>query len=270
MATKKAGSAKKSVKAPSKSVKTTVKAVEAKKSSKKALFDFGDRRTVLAAALIGEFIGTFVLASAFLVTRGEPLYLSFAAVGVVLMVGTLSGAYLNPALTVGAWVTRKIGHLRAVSYVVAQVLGAAAAFMLLNTYMNANTPETAANAFQAQQSQVFQVSPLTDKTHWYVFFSEVLGAAILAFAFAGALRVKNDRIVRAFTYGFGILAAGLTAGVLATAVKANGVFNPAIANAAQAVEWTKIDWWTVAVFMVAPLIGAIVGFALRDVVDTNK
>jgi glycerol uptake facilitator-like aquaporin len=266
MATKKAGSAKKTTRAKSQSAKTTVRAVEVAKV-KNSLF--GDRRTVLAAALIGEFVGTFVLASGYLVTRGEPLYMSLAVAGAVLMVGTLSGAYLNPALTVGAWVTRKLSHMRAVCYVVAQVLGALAAFLLLSTYMHASAPDTTAASALTQQPEVFKVAALTDKNHWLVFFSEVLGAGLLAFAFAGALRVKGDRVVRALTYGFAVMVVGLTANVAATSVRANGVFNPAVANAASAVNWASIDWFAVAVYLVAPLVGGIVGFALRDVVETK-
>lgn len=275
MATKKAGSTKKTTRSKSQSakaakttVKTTVKAVSTKKA-KKPLFSFSDRRTVLAAALIGEFIGTFILTGAFLATQGNSLYLSFAIVGIVLMVGTLSGSYLNPALTVGGWVTRKLGHARAIGYIVAQVLGATAAFMLFSAYMSAAVNSAGAEAVAAQAPQVFKLQTLTEANQWYVFFAEILGAAIIAFAFAGGLRAKGDRVVKALAYGFGVLAAIITAGVAASTVRANTVFNPAVANAASAVDWGKIDWMTVAVYFVAPLIGAIVGFALRDVVETE-
>ncbi len=273
MATKKAASTKKTSGSKTQPTKTTVSTVKAVSSTRSVRSRFslnGDRRTVLAAALIGEFIGTFILTSAFLVTRGEPLYLSFTLIGVVLLVGTLSGAYVNPALTIGAWVTRKLSNLRALSYVLAQVLGAAAGFVLLSTYMNANAPDaSSAAALQAQSPEVFKLAALTEKNHWFVFFAELLGAALLAFAFSGALREKTDRVAKAMTYGFAVLAAGLTAGVAATSVKAQGVFNPAVAAAASAVDWTKIDWFAVAVYMVAPVIGGIIGFALRDVVETE-
>jgi glycerol uptake facilitator-like aquaporin len=45
--------------------------------------------------------------------------------------------------------------------------------------------------------------------------------------------------------------------------------NPAIALAASAVDFSKIDWFAVAAYVVAPIIGGIVGFALRDVVETK-
>lgn len=274
MATKKAGStAKKTTRAksqPEKSTVTTLKAVEAAKSASTSRFSLSDRRTVLAAALIGEFIGTFLLASAYLVTKGEPLYMGFVLVALVFIVGTLSGAYLNPLLTVGAWVTRKVGHLRAVAYIVAQLLGAGAAFVVLSSFIGAyHSDSTSAAALSQQSPEVFKVAALTTTNHWYVFFAELLGASIFAFAFAGALREKTDRVAKAFTVGFGLFVGALVAGVAASYVTANVVLNPAIALSATAVDWTKLDWFAVAAYLVAPLIGGIIGFALRDVVETN-
>lgn len=199
MATKKAGStAKKTTRSKSQPAKTTVTTVKASetrpetaKTSTLSRRLGGDRRTVLAAALIGEFIGTFLLASAYLVTKGEPLYMGFVLVALVLMVGTLSGSYLNPMLTVGAWVTRKLGHLRAVSYIVAQLLGAGAAYVVLSAFTNGYHVEGSSAAALSQQTlDVFKVAALTNNNHWYVFFAELLGSAIFAFAVAGVVRNK--------------------------------------------------------------------------------
>lgn len=279
MATKKAGStAKKTIRSKSQPAKTTVTTVKASetrpetaKSSTVSRRLGGDRRTVLAAALIGEFIGTFLLASAYLVTKGEPLYMGFVLVALVLTVGTLSGAYLNPMLTVGGWVTRKLGHLRAVSYIVAQLLGAGAAYVVLSAFTNGYHVEGSTAAALSQQTlDVFKVAALTDNNHWYVFFAELLGSSIFAFAVAGVVRNKSaDRTAKALQVGLGLFVGALIAGVAASYASANVVLNPAIALSATAVDWTKIDWFAAAAYLVAPLIGGIIGFALRDVVETE-
>ena len=111
---------------------------------------------------------------------------------------------------------------------------------------------------------------MSDKNHWYAFFAELLGATIFAFAFASALREKVDRVARALTIGFGLFVGALVAGVAASYVAANVVLNPAIALSASAVDWSSVDWFAVAAYLVAPLIGGIIGFALRDVVDTES
>lgn len=276
MATKKAGStAKKTTRSksqPEKATVTTVKAASTSTAKSSALSSRlgGDRRTVLAAALIGEFIGTFLLASAYLVTKGEPLYMGFVLVTLVLMVGTLSGGYLNPALTVGAWVTRKLGHLRAVAYIVAQLLGAGAAYVVISSFTGGyHVDSAAASALSQQSPEVFKMAALTNNNHWYVFFAELLGTSIFAFAFAGAWREKADRVAKALGIGFGLFVGALIATVAASYVQANVALNPAIALGATAIDWTKIDWFAAAAYLVAPLIGGIIGFALRDVVETE-
>lgn len=270
MATKKAGSAKKTTRSKSQTSKTNVTTVKAVEAAKKSSSWINERRTVLAAALIGEFIGSFLLVCAFLVTRGEPLYMGFVLVALVLLVGTLSGPHLNPLVTVGAWVTRKVGNLRAVAYVVAQLLGAGAAYVVLSAFVHANQPDaSAANALSQQVPEVFKMAALTDKNQWLVLFAELLGTSVVAFAYAGALREKADRVARAATIGFSVFVAGLVAGVAVSYSKANVALNPAVALAAGSVDFSKIDWFTVAVYVVTPLVGGVIGFALRDVVETK-
>ena len=276
MATKKAGStAKKSTRAKSqpakttKSTVTTVRAVEATKPAKSGE-SFFDRATRLAPALIGEFIGTFLLAAAFLVTKGEPLYMGFVLITLILIVGVLSGGFLNPLLTVGAWVTRRLSHLRAVGYIVAQVLGATAAFVVLSAFIAGSATDAATGAFSAQAQEVFKMQPLTEKSQIYAVFAELLGATIFAFAVAGAMREKTDRVAKALTIGFGLFVAALIAGVSLSYVGANVALNPAIALAATAVDWTSINWIAVVAYLVAPLIGGILGFVLRDIVEPKE
>jgi aquaporin Z len=271
MATKKAGTTKKTSQSKTQPAKATVTTVRAVESTKSKTAWLTDKRTVLASALIGEFIGTFLLTAAFLVTRGEPLYMGFVLVTLVLMVGTLSGAHLNPLITVGAWVTRKVGHLRAGTYVVSQLLGAGAAFVVLSAFLTTtSTDASAANPLATQAPELYKLAALTSDNHWFVFFAELLGATVFAFAVAGARREKTDRVAKALTIGFGLFVAALIAGVAVSYVKANVALNPAIALAASAVDFSKIDWFAVAAYLVAPLIGGVVGFALRDVVETTS
>jgi aquaporin Z len=114
MATKKtAVSTKKPVKKLAPSAKktttkvTTVKAAApAVATSRSARFKFS--RAPLLAASVAEFVGTFLLAGVVLAASGQPLFVLFAVLAIVLTVGGVSGAHLNPALTIGALATRRI------------------------------------------------------------------------------------------------------------------------------------------------------------------
>jgi len=273
MATKSAASAAKkkpAAKKPAATKVTTVKAVESRpatsvSNSKKASFNLP-----LAAAMIAEFIGTFLLAAVALLTQGNPLYVGFALVGIVLAVGTMSGAHVNPLVTVGAWATRRISGMRALLYLLAQVLGALAALGIMSAFIG-GAPKVAPEAamYGQQASTLFEVAKLVDGKEWYLFFAELLGASVLGFAVANALRENKERIATAFTVGLGLFSALVIASVAAGYVGGNAVVNPALAFTLSAIDWSDFKWWSVAIYIVAPLIGGIAGFFLHDTLKTS-
>jgi MIP family channel proteins len=102
----------------------------------------------LPQKFFAELIGTFTLifigvgsicADQYLRASGQPgvglLAIAAAhglAIGImVTAVGHISGGHLNPAVTIGFWVTRRMSTLHALSYWFAQLVGASAAAYLL-------------------------------------------------------------------------------------------------------------------------------------------
>ena len=89
----------------------------------------------LIAEAIGTFLFFFIAAGAALVVTGDPaaaLLVVALAHGVVLAVlvsslGAVSGGHFNPAVTLGLWIAGKIDVGRGLAYMVAQLLGGAAA-----------------------------------------------------------------------------------------------------------------------------------------------
>lgn len=283
MATKKVGStakktSKKSTVSKPSTTTTKVSTVRAVETTPAAVTTTARRRDgariALLAALIGEFIGTFLLTSAYIITKGEPLYLGFTLIAIVLAVGTVAHAHVNPLLTVGAWVTRKINSLRAIGYLVAQVLGAVAALGLLTAFIGGAPHQDASSqaAMLGQQGspELFKVAPLVSGKEWYVFFAELVGATIFAFAVANAARAGRDRVARAFSIGFGLFVAALFAGVAASYVSGNAIVNPAIALTVGGIDWSKFSILAVAAYIVAPLLGGVLGFLLTDALHSAK
>lgn len=275
MATKKAASAKKSTPTAAKQTKTkvtTVKAVAADATPKapaalKSKRNVLQGRSVILGAFIAEFIGTFILASVAVHSQGQPLYVGFALIAIVLTIGTLSGSHVNPLVTVGAWATRKITGLRAIGYIVAQVLGALLAFVVASAYTNA-APEVSQQAQMLGQSSVklFEANPIPTGKEFYIFFAEMLGAAIFALAVSSAIREKRNRAAQALTVGLGLFVALVIAGVSASYIGGTAVVNPAIAFTVQAVSFSSSNWlWPVLIYIVSPLIGGTIGFFLYDI-----
>lgn len=273
MATKKAATTKKPAvaKSTAKKTGTSVKTapVVATKNNFVGNFKNSVRSVTLWRAVIAEFIGTFLLASVVLASRGEPIYVLFGLAGIVLLIGTLSGAHVNPAVTIGAWATRRIGAFRALGYIIFQVFGAAVAYFTFTAFL-AGSGVSSADAATLGGPVVFSavdISTLAGK-EWFIFFGELLGTAILGFAIATATRERQDRVAAAFTAGFGIFAALIVAISAASYVGANAIINPAIATALQAFHWDSA--WTFAVYALAPVIGGVVGFVVYDLLYGRK
>jgi MIP family channel proteins len=92
-----------------------------------------DRARLCVSELIGTFVLVFVGVGAVygsvIVTKASDLLAIAAAFGIAVAVvvaatGHISGAHINPAVTLGLLVARKVGPLDAVMYWVSQLLGA--------------------------------------------------------------------------------------------------------------------------------------------------
>jgi MIP family channel proteins len=98
----------------------------------------------LSTCLLAEFIGTFALifigAGAGAMAGhlvGVALAHGLVILSFAYAYGHISGAYLNPAVTLGAWVTGHIEATRALSYMVVQVIGGIAAAFVLKWLLGA-------------------------------------------------------------------------------------------------------------------------------------
>lgn len=273
MATRKASSAakrstaKKSSAAKPKS--KTVSAAAASKNKQVVLFGLKFNKSPLLGALIAEFVGTFMLVASILTVQGQPLFVAFAIVGIAMIIGGFSGSHFNPALTVAAWVTRRINWIRTVGYIVAQALGAVVAYLVLNAFLQNSASD--ATSLYASAPTLFHAASLPAGHEWYVLFAELLGTTILGFGFAAALRNVRDKVASGFTYGLSLLIALLVAGsataLLLTEANTGLTFvNPAAALAANGLAW---ELWPILVYIVAPVVGAIVGFVIHDLVQVE-
>jgi len=251
---------------------TTVKAVESgsSRSTSSLLSRGGLLRTPIMGASVAEFIGAFLLAVTILIVRNEPFYLFIGLVGIFMLIGGLSGAHLNPAVTIGAWVSRRITWVRAVSYITAQFLGAMLAMVVMNGFLS-QAPEVSAEAASFGQAapQLFTASALAEGKEWVVFMAEVVGLAILGFAYASVLRPRvTDKVVGAFTVGGGAFLAMAFASTVAAYVSSSAALNPAVAVTVSAIDFAKV--WTLVTYFIAPVLGAVIGFFLYDLLRSTE
>lgn len=247
-------------------------------------------KPAIIGALIAEIIGVFVLTTIFMTVGGDPLYMMFGVVGLSIVVYSLSGAHLNPLISLGAFVTRRISGIRFLFYVIAQVVGAMLAYVVLKQFLT-GAPEVSAEAaaYGQQAPELLKMAELTVREgvalEWYLAGVEFLGAILFALFFARGLQYRKSVFTFAFTAGVGLFT-GLLSAILVTSkylgLAGAFVLNPAIAVALETfnapdptVSGTETLNTEVPVmlmiFAAAPLIGGVIGFLLNDVLAaTNK
>ncbi len=196
------------------------------------------------AMLVGEFLGTGALALTVLAlshsTLGQLPWFVAASAGLIvalmtLALGGISGAIFNPALTLGLWTVRKMQTMQALSYIVVQMLGGFAAWMLF--------------AYFAKISVLHY--PYSMSYSAPVLVAEVVGTFVFSFVFASALYQRFNIGTKAFAIG-----GGLTAGSLIATLGSAGFLNPAVALALHQFAWGS--------YVLGPILGAILGFNLYN------
>lgn len=204
--------------------------------------------------------------------QANPHFIWLSVIGVTILVYSISGANLNPLVTLGLAVTRRISAIRAVFYILAQAIGAMLAFVMLRSFISVH-PEVSAEMAQFGQHapELFTMLPLPADGEWHVLAIELIGAIIIGLFFARALQYRKSVFTFAATVGLGVSAAVIFASV-ATMFIGGGSFalNPAIALSMEAFNNDAIALnWGLLVYLIAPLAGGIIGFILNDILATS-
>lgn len=195
------------------------------------------------AVLLAEFVGTAVLALVMLSVLHSVLNLQYfvaLAVGLTLaaLVSTFDGngvSLFNPAMTIGMWTVRQLSTLRALAYLVAEMLGAWAAYGLY-TYFIKSTLQPAGGDYDGR-----------------ILVAEAVGAFVLAMAYAAAAFNNYTNARKAVTVG-----AAYTLAVIVAASATIGIINPALAFSVRAFDVFGSMGWTT--YALGPVLGAVIGF----------
>lgn len=217
-------------------------------------------------SLLIEVLGTFLLALAFMISQGQPVIMLFAMIAVVVTVGTKGGVHLNPAVTIAAWLTKNVNGFRATMYVLGQFLGAVLAYGVLKYFVDAADTSSASAMFNGAQ-QMFHIQALPKDKQWYVLLAEAIGALVLGYGYASALKSKNDKMAYGVSLGLALFVSLVFASAAVSYVGGSAVLNPAI-TAVLGADFN--NYWTYLVYLLAPTVGALLGFVLNRSINTDK
>lgn len=229
-------------------------------------------------ALIGELVGTMLLTLMMLIfgligllqfqyifTLAPVLICVY--VGVYAAIVGLSGANLNPLVTVGMMATRRMSAIRGILYMLAQVVGAWLGLLLLNAFRLG----AAATAVELPI-----MDEISGETFWAIALVELVGAIVLAFSFARARRYARRNVLTfavivacsvVLMLSFGTT---ITQGFFQQTMSV--IFNPAIALMLQILPTSAAGFGELlaalglaaAAYIIVPMVGGVIGFYLSD------
>jgi len=190
------------------------------------------------------------------------LAFGFSLLTMAYVIGPISGCHINPAVTLGMWLARKVNSAHAFFAVLGQILGAAiGGFIIWGIARGADTFERggfASNGFDEHSPGGYG-----------------LGSAIVVEIVFTALLVVVVLFTttRKFSIGFGGIVAGLTLALIhmITIPIDNTSVNPARSfGAAIFAEGSSDALNQLWVFIVFPLVGAVVGVFLWLMLDDSR
>ncbi|MDD5751727.1 MAG: aquaporin, partial [Candidatus Peribacteraceae bacterium] len=158
-----------------------------------------------------EFLGTLILTFAVLgsIVQQTPTSI-IAGLTLLLLVylfGGISGAHVNPAVTAGLWIVKKISSMEASYYIVSQCLGALAAQVLFAGFIGQLPPSLSITTLE-----------------WMPAVGEAFGAFLLVLGVSAVVFHQVHRAAGGLVIGM-----ALFIGILSASLLSNGVLNPSVA-----------------------------------------
>jgi glycerol uptake facilitator-like aquaporin len=157
----------------------------------------------------------------------------------VLSVGQISGAHINPAVTLGLYSLKKIDTASMISYIVAQFSGAMLAMVTMSMFLEGDL-----------------VTRVIVNADYQTFFAEFLGAFIFTFGIASAVYNKYKGVDAALVIG-----GSLTIGAFLASLGGNGLLNPAVATTVGSLNWS---------YVLGPILGGIIAMNVFALALTKK
>lgn len=198
------------------------------------------------AMLVAEFLGTAILALTVLSIStsniGIGYFVSFGAgltlLLMVIAIGGVSGAVINPAIAIGLWTVRKLSTYQTILYIAVQLLGGIAAYYLFS-YMTGKEWEN------------------KGEYDTKLLVAETVGTAIFAMGIAAAVFQRLTGLTKAFVIG-----GSLTLGIMVASAASSAFLNPAVALGAHS--------WVWGTYVLGPILGAIIGFNLYNLLFASS
>jgi MIP family channel proteins len=215
-------------------------------------------RNKFLVEIVGTFILVYAIASAATVYSdsgqlgviGIGLVHALVLTAIVYAIGYRSGAQVNPAVTIGLLVAKKIGGKEAVVYIIAQIIGAVLAAAVVYSI------------FGSEMSA--SVTLPSDDNIMRALILETVMTFTLVYVVLATTTSKNFKIVPlaglaiGFTLGFNVIFGGSITG---------GSLNPARSFGPALITWDFAYHW---IYWVAPIAGGLIAAGVYKLLNTKE
>ena len=223
-------------------------------------------RPQIYGAIIGEIIGTMLLTMTIIcLGMTNPLYIWFAMTAITVAVFGLSGANLNPLITVGMMASRRMSAIRGVLYILAQIVGAWLAMTLTSGF----------RGWAESTADMPAIAEVAEGGFWKVAIIELVGAIMLAFFFARAWKYRKSPLTFGLIVGTGFAVSIIYVYIISQsyfALSNNYMMNPAIALMYQILPSAGDNFGEImggilqalTIYAIFPMAGGVLGFYLSE------
>lgn len=181
---------------------------------------------VVALSLVGQFpVATPLLAA---ITLGLFVY----------SIGHISGAHINPAVTIGIWSLGKIKTSEALKYLIFQSIGAFVAMIIAKSVLGSSAALTVSDSLM-------------------VGMAEMSGTFFFTFGIASVVYKRTPSPFAGIIIGFSLLLGIAFAALMGS----NGILNPAVAFGIRSINL---------MYLLGPIIGSISGMNIYRLLSENK
>ncbi len=211
--------------------------------------------TIIAMTYVGLFSFASPAASLGFIglAHGVALIVAFYSIGHV------SGAHINPAVTISAWATHRVEKKRVAPYLFAQFVGATVAgFVLLVLW--SSSPATLSAAKSVYLGGTF---PGDNFGQVAALIAEIIATAILVFTIFGTTDKKANQPFAGLPIGLVLSAIIWIFGPISGAsLNPARTFGPALAS----LTFSSTPLSTLWIYFVGPVLGGLLGAFLYDIV----
>jgi glycerol uptake facilitator protein len=235
-------------------------------------------------AFLGELIGTMILiifgggvvagvvlkkskaenSGWIVITMGWGFAVAFA----VYAVGSISGAHINPAVTIGLASVGEFAWSQVPTYIAAQMIGAFLGGVVVWLYYYPHWKET---QDQGAKLAVFSTGPAIRHT-FSNFLSELIGTAVLVFGLLAIGANSFTEGLNPLIVGFFIVAIGLSlGGTTGYAINPARDLGPRIAHFLLPIAGKgSSDWKYAWIPVVGPIVGGVLGAKFHQSVQSGS